>query len=142
MLLYQRKPAIIHAHGKTADIVLDELVLTAEDYERYTRVHSGFSAMLNSVFVQYSVLFVGYGASDPHFERMLEQLAAAVNYAEHPKMPQYYLLLEAGKADLVTEEYKKALRTHFIVVDDYKTDTLPFLEALKKAQPRLKEKSK
>ena len=51
MAIYSGKTAIIHAHGKIADIKLDQFVLTEEDYLAIMKHNPGFRLIINSIFL-------------------------------------------------------------------------------------------
>ena len=78
--LYSGKTAIIHAHGKITDIKLDQFVLTKDDYLSIMKHNQGFRLIINSIFLTSSVLFVGYGGSDPHFEDIISDLNMTLNW--------------------------------------------------------------
>lgn len=78
--IYSGETAIIHSHGKIADIKLDQFVLTKDDYLSIMRHNPGFRLIINSVFLTTSVLFVGYGGSDPHFEEIISDLNMTLNW--------------------------------------------------------------
>lgn len=87
MAIYSGKTAIIHAHGKIADIKLDQFVLTEEDYLAIMKHNPGFSLIINSIFLTNSVIFAGYGGSDPHFEDI-------ITFDEYSQMKDFLKELE------------------------------------------------
>ena len=133
--LYEGDPSIIHVHGDTNDVALDDFVFTAEDYQSIRRKYSGFTVALQSVFVNYSVLFVGYGGSDPHLEDFVEEMSYLLGWSKLTNLPTYFLPLLKGKTGDVLNEYKKTLRTDIIVLENYDEIT-KLLDALQKTSPR------
>jgi hypothetical protein len=133
--IYNEKPAIVHVHGKVTDTVLDRFVLTSEDYAKIGRDFPGFSLALASIFLQYSVLFIGYGSSDPHLEDILEVLAKDFSWKGSHDLPQFFLLLKSDKIGPVIEKYKERLRTTLIEAENYDQAT-EFLRALRDTVPR------
>jgi NAD-dependent SIR2 family protein deacetylase len=119
--LYNQTPAIIHVHGNAYDAVLDQVIFTSEDYIRIIKKgEPGFSFALQSLFLRYSTLFVGYGASDPHLEDLIEEFAYFFDFEESETMSKNYLVVLRDKAQTVYDAYKKRMRTELVVIDDFK----------------------
>jgi hypothetical protein len=133
--IYENVPSIVHIHGDISDIALDDFVFTSEDYMRIKKKYPGFTMGIQSLFMHYSILFVGYGGSDPHLEDFIEELCYYFEWSPSPTLPRFFLLLKEDKVNDVLWNYKHKLRTDLIVLDDYsKTTTL--LEEIQKAVPR------
>jgi len=135
MAVYGRDPAIIHIHGNKRDLALDDFVFTAEDYVRIRNMYPGFTMALQSIFMNFSVLFLGYGGSDPHLEDFIEQMCFGMNWVKSESLPSYFLVLRKDKVDQVLTKYKDRLRTRLIVLDNYDQTAL-LLRRLQKACPR------
>ena len=133
--LYEGRPAIIHAHGDLNSLALDDFVFTAEDYVRIRKKYPGFTMALQSIFMNYSVLFVGYGGSDPHLEDFVEEMRFLFKWSDLPELPLYFLTLREDKVSRVLEKYKETLRTDIIVLENY-NETTELLTALQKISPR------
>jgi hypothetical protein len=134
--IYEEKSAIIHLHGNALSIALDDFVFTAEDYQRIKKAHPGFTLAVQTLFLKYCILFVGYGASDPHWEEFIEDLSYAFNWMPYPDFPlRYFLVLKEDKAGEVMEKYKHKVRTDIIVTTDY-PETTTLLTELKNFSPR------
>ena len=133
--IYSDSPTLIHVHGDLHGIALDEFVFTSEDYVKIVRNYPGFRMMLQSLFLKYSVLFVGYGGSDPHLESFMEEIAYFMNWSMLPELPRYYMVLKRKKAGAILNKYKSKLRTTIIEIDEYKEMT-SLLRRLKLAAPR------
>ena len=119
--LYNQTPAIIHVHGTAYDAVLDKVVFTSEDYIRIIKKgEPGFSFALQSLFLRYSTLFVGYGASDPHLEDLMEEFAYFFDFEDSEHMSKNYLVVLREKAQTILDAYKKRMRTELIVIDDFR----------------------
>ncbi|MEO6194278.1 MAG: SIR2 family protein [Thermoanaerobaculia bacterium] len=129
--VYEEEPCIIHLHGRYEDASLDQIVFTAEDYLRIKHDHKAFAVVVQSLLLRFSTLFVGYGASDPHLEDLLEELIHLFRGGEPSSHPQTFLLLHRDKATKVFVKYKHSFRTDIIAVDDY-AETPIFLEQLSK----------
>ena len=118
--MYNEQPAIIHVHGTALDAMLNRVVLTSEDYIRIIKKGvPGFSFALQSLFLRYSTLFVGYGASDPHLEDLIEEFAYFFDFEESHTMSKNYLVIRRDKAQSIMDAYKKRMRTEIIVIDDF-----------------------
>jgi NAD-dependent SIR2 family protein deacetylase len=138
--LYLRVPAIVHVHGKLGDVVLDKIILTSEDYIRVMKKgEPGFSFAIQSLFLTHSTLFVGYGASDPHLEDLIEEFAYYFNFTNSPNMSKNYLVVTKQRAGRILNDYKKRMRTELIIIDDFSEyeDLLAYLKNLKPRQTEL-----
>ncbi len=133
--IYQKNPSIIHIHGTKNGIGLGDIVLTSEDYVKIKKAYPGFRLAIQSLFLHYSVLFIGYGSSDPHLEDLIEEMAYEYDWSESLKLPQYFLVIQKDKAGKVLEKYKKKLRTTIITIENY-AQTPVFLKKLQEAVPR------
>ncbi len=101
--LYEKKSCIIHVHGDINSIALDDFVFTSEDYVKIKNKYPGFTLSIQSLFVNYSVLFVGYGVSDPHLEDLLEELSYYFDWSMFEKLPKYYIALKKDKIDTILD---------------------------------------
>lgn len=118
--LYTKTPSIIHVHGKYQDVLFDKIIFTAEDYIRIIKKgYPGFSFALQSLFLNYSTLFVGYGASDPHLEDLMEEFSYYFDYTKSVNVSKNYLVVTRNRAGKILEDYKKRMRTELIVIDDF-----------------------
>ena len=125
--VYLDEPAIIHIHGKFSDIAIDKTIFTSEDYFKIIKKqYPAFTFTMHSLLMRYSTLFVGYGASDPHLEDLLEEFATYFDYKEQYRLPQNYLVLRRDKVNLIKNEHKKRIGTEIIVIDDYNAYTQLF----------------
>jgi hypothetical protein len=75
----------------------------------------------------YSILFVGYGGSDPH----LEELRYFFQWSKSPLLPKYFLFIQKAKAGKLLVTYKEKLSTQIIEVPDY-SYTTQFLQEIEK----------
>lgn len=138
--IHNGKECIIHVHGQINDIDIDKLIFTKEDYNKIIlKEKPGFSFALRMLFTRYSTLFVGYGASDPHLEEIMEEISEyfppnGIDNAEFP-LPKSYLVVKRDKADLIFEKWKDRVRTNIIVIDDF-SDYIKLLKTLKNTKTR------
>jgi hypothetical protein len=135
--LRRRIPFIWHVHGDLHDISIDNFVLTTNDYVKIRLDHPWIDLLLEVIFMQFSVLFVGYGASDPHLEDFIENLNHAFrNHRGFPEgMPKYYFVIRSDKASRVLIEHKSRLNTRVIKIDDW-AETEELLHCLQQVCPR------
>lgn len=119
--IYNGRKCIIHVHGTATTLSIDELIFTKEDYNKIIlKKYEGFSFALRILFTRYSTLFVGYGASDPHLEEVLEELADFFPLEDKTfTLPESYLVTLRDKADSIMEAYKNRVRTNLILIDDF-----------------------
>lgn len=134
--IYNHRSCIIHAHGNLWSIVLNEMVLTSQDYASFAKKYGGFTLLLQTIFATQSILFVGYGASDPHFEYILEELTTLFDVdSSSSSLPRYFLVVKKDKVGKVFEKYKRAFATAIIEVDDYSECDI-LLAEIQKSNPR------
>lgn len=136
--IYSRETAIIHAHGKITNINLDEFVLTKHDYINIMKHNIGFRYIINTIFITNSVLFVGYGGSDPHFEDIIDDLNLTLNWSEESSsLPKCYIMMKKDKATPIREFLNSSNRIDIIAFDDY-PQMIEFLKELQTKFPRPK----
>lgn len=134
--IYGGKTAIIHAHGKIADIKLDQFVLTKNDYLGIMKHNPGFRMIINTVFIMNSVLFVGYGGSDPHFEDIIEDLNFSLNWRSNAAhLPKCYIMMKADKVTPIREFLNDSNRVDLIAFNSYDEEK-DFLAEIQKTYPR------
>lgn len=138
MAIYSGKTAIIHAHGKIADIKLDQFVLTEDDYLAIMKHNLGFRLIINSIFLTNSVLFAGYGGSDPHFEDIINDLNMTLNWdTSGGDLPRCYIMLKKDKVTPIREFLNDKHRVDIIAFDEY-AQMKNFLKELELSCPRPK----
>ncbi len=136
--IYANKTAIIHAHGKIQNIKLNDLVLTRNDYNNIIKNNFAFSVIINTIFMTSSVLFVGYGGSDPHFEDIICNLNALFEGDGRNKLnlPKCYLMLKRDKITPIRELLNSNNSVDIIAFDNYEQMKL-FLKNLCDEYPRV-----
>lgn len=118
--VYNENTAIIHAHGKITDIKLDQFVLTKSDYLAIMKHNPGFRLIINSIFLTNSVLFAGYGGSDPHFEDIISDLNMTLSWENDVvQLPRCYILLKQDKSTPIREFLNDKHRIDIITYDDH-----------------------
>ncbi len=120
-LINNEEPGIIHVHGTVNNLEIDELIFAKEDYNKIIlKKYEGFSFALRMLFTRYSTLFVGYGASDPHLEEVLEELSEYFPLIDSSfSLPESFLVTLRDKADVILEKYKERVGTNLILIDDF-----------------------
>lgn len=119
--IYTETTSIIHMHGKATDNSNDlaDIVLTDKDYMEVMRKYPGFTLAMQTLFMRYSVLFVGYGGYDPHLEILLKELAYYFKFTDSSNLPRYFLLKNDNEVNLLMERHKKIFRTEIISTATY-----------------------
>lgn len=136
--IYSGKTSIIHAHGKISDIKLDQFVLTEDDYRSIMKHNLGFRTIINSIFLTNSVLFAGYGGSDPHFEDIISDLNTILNWNnEGDDLPRCYIMLRKDKVTPIRAFLNDKHRIDIITFDEY-SQMKDFLKELADSYPRSK----
>lgn len=93
---------IVKAHGCVSDP--SRIVLTRSQYFRERQKHTAFYSVLNALFLTHTVLFVGYGLSDPDIQLVLENATIAAR-SSHP----HYALVE----DTIQPDVEAAARAAY-----------------------------
>lgn len=98
---------IIKAHGCITDP--SKIVLTRSQYFQERQNYPNFYKVLDALFLTNTLLFLGYGLSDPDIQLMLEN--SNITYkASHP----HYALVEEGMDKSIKKAYKEAYNIDFI----------------------------
>ena len=138
MAIYTGDTAIIHAHGKIVFVKLDQFVLTNDDYLEIMKHNPGFRLIINSVFLTTSVLFAGYGGSDPHFEDIISDLNKTLDWNNVGSgLPKCFIMLKKDKIAPIRNYLSDKRRVDIISFDDY-DNMKKFLKDLSVACPRPK----
>ncbi|GAB2763234.1 SIR2 family protein [Rhabdobacter roseus] len=136
--IYSSTPCVIHVHGSIVNLSIDQIIFTKDDYNKLIlKKYNGFAFALRMIFTRYSTLFVGYGASDPHLEEVMEEIADYFplhGEDKHP-LPYSYLVVLRSKAGAILEKWKNRVRTNLILIDDY-SQYNQLLSTLKNLKPR------
>lgn len=90
----------------------ESLILTAQDYDRSILRVPHLRSFLQSVFINYTVLFVGYSLSDPDFQVLLKELTAIFR----GYTPQHYALIPNPQGFTV-EYLQKSMNIQAMVYD-------------------------
>lgn len=107
---------IIHVHGKATNIKINQVVLTINDYiKMIKKIYPGFTFALQDLFYRYSSLFLGYGASDPHLEDLLQELSYFFDFSNNSHLPVHYLVVQEKKINKIYETYKGKFHTKLII---------------------------
>lgn len=109
--LRQGTPVLVKIHG-TVDKSPD-LVLTRSDYSRLRRDGARTLNVLQALFLTRTVLFVGYGFSDPDIHLVMENVLGATDDA-----PSHYLLAAEGIPAHVRDVYRYAYGTTVVGYKD------------------------
>lgn len=137
--IYTGEPAIIHIHGVATEVVLEDFVLTADDYKTIRDNNKGIRTLLNILFMNYSMLMVGYGASDPHLEDVIEDINLSFGWFDTDdilNLPMYYLVIKKEKVSPIFDQLKNRNRTRIIAVDEH-DEALALLKHLQSKFPRM-----
>jgi len=139
--IYQRESALVHVHGIRSRIAFDEFVLTRDDYKRIKDKNPGFRTIMNNLFMNYSMLLVGYGGSDPHMEDVIEDINLSLGWLDSEldfgSLPTYYIVLHKDKVSPIVDHIKNRNRTKIIPIENY-SESLELLQSLATDHPRPK----
>jgi hypothetical protein len=128
--LYNPELFIFKLHG---DIGSGEsIVLTSNDYDRLILRSPHVRSFLQAVFLNYTVLFIGYSLRDPDFQLVLKELTLVFqNY-----IPTHYALIPDA-ADFTVDHLLTRMNIQAIPYspkDDHK-EVLEILEQLRRESP-------
>jgi len=101
---------VFKLHGDTN--FPESLILTAQDYDRSILRVPHLRSFLQAVFINYTVLFVGYSLSDPDFQVLLKELTAIFQ----GYTPQHYALIPNPQG-FTTEYLQKSMNIQAMVYD-------------------------
>ncbi len=136
-LLYNKESSIVHIHGSLHDSI-NNLIITAKDYTDIAKKYPGFRLVMQTLFLEYSILFVGYGAKDPHLENLLEEIAHYLDWSSRTDLPEYYIVLKNSEYDPIFEKFKLKRRINIIGIDNFEENN-ELLKYLKNKKPRKKK---
>jgi hypothetical protein len=91
--LYTPEPFIFKLHGNIASA--ESIVLTSRDYDRLILRNPHVRSFLQAIFLNYTLLFVGYSIRDPDFQLVLRELTlifegfTPTHYALLPNAPDF-----------------------------------------------------
>ena len=96
----------------------------------------GFRLIINTLFITTSVLFVGYGGSDPHFEDIIDDLNLSLSWNQNSTiLPKCYIMMKKDKITPIREYLNDSNRVDIISFDDF-SQMKDFLRELKNEYPR------
>lgn len=95
----------------------------------------GFRLIMNNTT---SILFAGYGGSDPHFEDIINDLNMTFNWNNKaPDLPRCYIMLKKDKATPIRKFLNDQHRVDIISFESFDGMKI-FLKDLSEAYPRAK----
>lgn len=83
---------IYKIHGSCEDP--DSLVLTRDDYERFSERNPYLAAKLLTVFVEHPVLFIGYSLGDPNVTEVLRSIAQVLTNERIQELQDRLIFIE------------------------------------------------
>lgn len=115
---------VLKAHGCITET--SKMVLTRSEYFNARAKHPGFFSILESLFLVNTLLFVGYGLTDPDISLILEsaQLSAP---SRHP----HYALMAAGRHTAVMQAIRKTYNIKVLEYDAPKNNHQQAIVALR-----------
>jgi len=114
---------VLKAHGCITDT--SKMVLTRSQYFHARAKYPGFFAILESLFLVNTLLFIGYGLADPDISLVLEsaQLSAP---SRHP----HYALMAAGRHEAMTKAMRDTYNVKVLEYDAHANDHSQAIQAL------------
>ncbi|MXR36885.1 SIR2 family protein [Craterilacuibacter sinensis] len=87
---------IYKIHGSASNP--DSLILTSEDYQRFSGSNAYIAAKLTTIFVEHPVIFIGYSISDKYLINILMEIAKSLG-ARRDKLSENLYFLRRQKDD-------------------------------------------
>ena len=115
---------VLKAHGCITDT--SQMVLTRSQYFHARVKHPSFFAIMESLFLVNTLLFIGYGLADPDISLVLEsaQLSAP---SRHP----HYALMAAGRHEALIKAMRDTYNVKVLEYDAPENDHSQAVEALR-----------
>jgi hypothetical protein len=110
----------------------DSIVLTSQDYDRLILRSPFVRTFLQAVFLNFTLLFIGYSVSDPDFQLVLKEL----NLIFEGTTPPHYALLPDAH-EFTAEHLMTKMNIQVISYDskDSHKEATEFLQELQKVAP-------
>ncbi len=122
------KPIVFKMHGC---ISVGGIVFTQEDFRTIIYGNSQIRNFLNAIFTKQTVVFIGFGLSDPHIDSILSYLHE--NNKGKGK-PHYILINDLHSLRIQRMEKNYEIRVINYISTDGHPQVLEFLELLEKAR--------
>lgn len=104
----------------------EQIVITAEDYERFDKKYELIRAQLLSLFIHHPIIFMGYTITDENIRAILQTIFSYVNYEsdEAQKIRDNFLLIEydGGSQNQEVVEHDIDVGNTVIRINKLKTD--------------------
>lgn len=133
--IYEEESFIFNIHGKAIEASYDNVVLTKKDYVRIMKDSPSLRMLLETIFIKYPILFVGYGMSDPHLEDLMEEISFNFNYSEG-EVRKFFIIIREDKVDFIRKNIKIMQGVTLLTVDENYKESKELLKILSKKYPR------
>lgn len=111
---------IIKAHGNIDDT--DDIIFTSKQYNEVQVKYPTFYTLLHALFLTHTVIFLGYGLSDPDINLVLHGLSNTSNSST-----PHYISIKKGESSHIKNHWKD---TYNISVLEYGPDFKDFNESI------------
>jgi len=98
---------VVKAHGCVSDP--SKIVLTRSQYFRERQAHASFYNVLDALFLTNTLLFIGYGLSDPDIQLVLENTNISAKSSH-----THYALIEDNIQPDIEAAARRAYNIHFV----------------------------
>jgi hypothetical protein len=128
--LYNPDLFIYKLHGDIASP--ESIILTSQDYDRVILSSPHVRTFLQAIFLNFTILFIGYSLRDPDFNLMLREL----NLIFHGYTPQHYALM-ANPPGYMVDHLKSSINIQIIpyTMDNGHDIVTAYLQLLQQAAP-------
>ena len=133
--IYEEESFILNIHGKAIEVQYDNIVLTKKDYVKIMRDLPSLRMILETIFIKYPILFVGYGMSDPHLEELIEEISFSFNYSEN-NVRKFFIVIREDKVDFIRKNIKMIQGVTLLTVDNKYEQSKRLLKFLSEQFPR------
>lgn len=88
---------IYKIHGTAADP--QSMVLTEEDYDKFTEKNPYLAAKLVTIFVEHPIVFIGYSINDPHIQAIIMSIAKCLPQSKVAAFEQNLIFIQRTKGE-------------------------------------------
>jgi hypothetical protein len=114
-LFRDEKDYIIKIHGSIDDP--ESLIFARGDYSKHAFSNWIYSDFINTLFVSYTVMFVGFSMDDPAITQLIE-----VYGQKYPNLRPHYIVQPEGQPEQITRIAKDLRRLYIVEFDNSSGD--------------------
>jgi hypothetical protein len=133
--IYEEEDFIFNIHGNAKEVEYDKIVFTKKDYINIMKQAPNIRMILETIFIKYPILFVGYGMSDPHLEDLIEELNFYFDYSGGG-VDKFFIIVREDKVDFTRKYQKMSQGMTLLTVDEEFKESDELFKILSEKYPR------